>query len=118
MTRLLGGTVGGSFLYVMTSPNYLTSLAQLESIENSARSVGSGTVPWCYLRFLGLLYKASVQLVCRALHPVLISSFRRERRTRVAIFFGGAALAGAFGGILAFAINKMDGIDGRAGWQW
>jgi len=43
---------------------------------------------------------------------------RRERRARVAIFFGGAALAGAFGGILAFAINKMNGIDGREGWQW
>lgn len=45
-------------------------------------------------------------------------SFRRERRARVAIFFGGAALAGAFGGILAFAIGKMNGIGGRQGWQW
>ncbi|KAJ3722074.1 major facilitator superfamily domain-containing protein [Lentinula guzmanii] len=43
---------------------------------------------------------------------------RRERRARVAIFFGGAALAGAFGGILAFAIGKMEGIGGRRGWQW
>jgi MFS family permease len=37
---------------------------------------------------------------------------------RVAIFFGGAALAGAFGGVLAFAIGKMNGIGGRQGWQW
>ncbi|KZP33539.1 MFS general substrate transporter [Athelia psychrophila] len=60
---------------------------------------------------------------------------RRERGWRVAIFFGGAALAGAFGGkgssasaksivayhsagILAYAIGKMDGIGGRRGWQW
>jgi len=56
--------------------------------------------------FPGVIYVFSVYYI------------RRERRTRVAIFFGGAALAGAFGGILAFAINKMDGIDGRAGWQW
>ncbi|KIM77228.1 hypothetical protein PILCRDRAFT_12219 [Piloderma croceum F 1598] len=43
---------------------------------------------------------------------------RRERSWRVAIFFGGAALAGAFGGILAYSIGKMDGIGGRRGWQW
>ncbi|KZS90534.1 MFS general substrate transporter [Sistotremastrum niveocremeum HHB9708] len=43
---------------------------------------------------------------------------RRERHWRVAVFFGGAALAGAFGGILAFAIGKMDGIGGRQGWAW
>ncbi|KAK0464541.1 major facilitator superfamily domain-containing protein [Desarmillaria tabescens] len=43
---------------------------------------------------------------------------RRERGYRVAIFFGGAALAGAFGGILAYAIDKMEGVGGRRGWQW
>ncbi|ESK95026.1 mfs transporter [Moniliophthora roreri MCA 2997] len=43
---------------------------------------------------------------------------RGERSARVAIFFGGAALAGAFGGILAFAIGKMEGIDGKRGWAW
>ncbi|KAK0439771.1 major facilitator superfamily domain-containing protein [Armillaria borealis] len=43
---------------------------------------------------------------------------RRERGYRVAIFFGGAALAGAFGGIFAYAIGKMEGVGGRRGWQW
>ncbi|KAJ6613320.1 MFS general substrate transporter [Mycena sp. CBHHK59/15] len=43
---------------------------------------------------------------------------RHERSWRVAIFFGGAALAGAFGGILAFGIGKMDGVGGRKGWEW
>ncbi|PPQ85045.1 hypothetical protein CVT24_010230 [Panaeolus cyanescens] len=43
---------------------------------------------------------------------------RHERSWRVAIFFGGAALAGAFGGILAYAIGRMDGIGGRTGWEW
>ncbi|KAL0961157.1 hypothetical protein HGRIS_006129 [Hohenbuehelia grisea] len=43
---------------------------------------------------------------------------RSERSWRVAIFFGGAALAGAFGGILAYAIAKMEGIGGKRGWQW
>ena len=43
---------------------------------------------------------------------------RHERSWRVAIFFGGAALAGAFGGVLAYAIGKMHGAGGRTGWEW
>ncbi|KZT25394.1 MFS general substrate transporter [Neolentinus lepideus HHB14362 ss-1] len=43
---------------------------------------------------------------------------RRERHWRVAVFFGGAALAGAFGGVLAYLIGLMDGVDGRRGWNW
>ncbi|KAF7299548.1 hypothetical protein HMN09_00960000 [Mycena chlorophos] len=43
---------------------------------------------------------------------------RQERSWRVSIFFGGAALAGAFGGILAYGIGKMDGVGGRSGWAW
>jgi MFS family permease len=29
-----------------------------------------------------------------------------------------ASMGGAFSGLLAFAIEKMDGIGGRKGWQW
>jgi len=43
---------------------------------------------------------------------------RRERSWRVAVFFGGAALAGAFGGIFAYTIGLMNGVGGRKGWQW
>ncbi|KAJ8596566.1 MFS general substrate transporter [Rhizopogon salebrosus TDB-379] len=43
---------------------------------------------------------------------------RRERSWRVAVFFGGSALAGAFGGILAYLIGLMDGVGGKRGWQW
>ncbi|KAG2136735.1 major facilitator superfamily domain-containing protein, partial [Suillus clintonianus] len=43
---------------------------------------------------------------------------RHERSWRVAIFFGGAAISGAFGGIFAYSIGLMDGVGGRRGWQW
>lgn len=37
---------------------------------------------------------------------------------RYAIFFNSVTLAGAFGSLLASAIDLMDGIHGYAGWQW
>lgn len=43
---------------------------------------------------------------------------RKEQNVRIAIFFAGATLAGAFGGILAFGIRHMAGVGGRGGWAW
>jgi MFS family permease len=37
---------------------------------------------------------------------------------RQALFFAAASVAGAFSGLLAFAIAKMDGVGGLAGWRW
>ncbi|KAI8140516.1 major facilitator superfamily domain-containing protein [Fennellomyces sp. T-0311] len=43
---------------------------------------------------------------------------RREQTTRIACFFGSSTLAGAFGGVLAYGIIHMDGLQGLSGWQW
>ncbi|KAI0160240.1 MFS general substrate transporter [Xylariaceae sp. FL1272] len=43
---------------------------------------------------------------------------RSEFGIRAAIFFSAAALAGSFGGLLAAAIEKLDGKGGLAGWRW
>ncbi|KAI5359926.1 putative major facilitator superfamily, MFS transporter superfamily [Septoria linicola] len=43
---------------------------------------------------------------------------RSELGLRLSIFFANAALAGSFGGLLAAAIAKMDGLGGKAGWAW
>lgn len=37
---------------------------------------------------------------------------------RVGLFFGAASLAGAFSGLLAYAISFMSGTDGLLGWSW
>ena len=42
----------------------------------------------------------------------------RELQFRQAIFFTGASLSGAFSGLLATAIRKMDGMQGQEGWRW
>ena len=41
-----------------------------------------------------------------------------EALRRYAIFLNSVTLAGAFGSLLATAINLMDGVRGYAGWQW
>ncbi|KAL2140004.1 hypothetical protein VTI28DRAFT_4398 [Corynascus sepedonium] len=43
---------------------------------------------------------------------------RRERQFRISLFFGFAALAGSFGGILAYGIGKMAGVVWENGWRW
>ncbi|KAF2964218.1 hypothetical protein GQX73_g9346 [Xylaria multiplex] len=43
---------------------------------------------------------------------------RSEFGIRAAIFFSAAALAGSFGGLLAAAIEKLDGKGGLEGWRW
>jgi MFS family permease len=43
---------------------------------------------------------------------------RFELQRRMAVFYVAASLAGAFSGLLAFGIEKLDGRSGIAGWQW
>lgn len=43
---------------------------------------------------------------------------RHELQVRVGLFFSAAALSGAFSGLLAAAIQQMDGIGNLRGWQW
>ncbi|KAL6237831.1 hypothetical protein BDW75DRAFT_248305 [Aspergillus navahoensis] len=43
---------------------------------------------------------------------------RHLAQYRQAMFFSAASVAGAFSGILAWAIAKMDGVGNYAGWRW
>ncbi|GAA5862359.1 hypothetical protein JCM8547_007615 [Rhodosporidiobolus lusitaniae] len=43
---------------------------------------------------------------------------RKERHWRVAVFFGGAALAGAFGGVLAWGIGHIHTPNALPNWAW
>ncbi|KAL3441528.1 major facilitator superfamily domain-containing protein [Aspergillus insuetus] len=43
---------------------------------------------------------------------------KNETQTRIALFYTARALAGAFSGVLAFGIAKMDGVGGLEGWRW
>jgi len=43
---------------------------------------------------------------------------RHEIQLRQTLFFSAASIAGAFSGLLAFGISKMDGVGGQEGWRW
>ncbi|KAK4055978.1 hypothetical protein OIO90_002972 [Microbotryomycetes sp. JL221] len=43
---------------------------------------------------------------------------RTESNFRISLFFSSATLAGAFGGILAYGLSRMDGVGGRPGWSY
>lgn len=43
---------------------------------------------------------------------------RHEAQKRYSFFFSSTTLAGAFGGLLASAIGKMDHVAGYRGWRW
>jgi MFS family permease len=43
---------------------------------------------------------------------------RSEAQRRYSFFFSSTSLAGAFGGLLAAAIGKMNGMRGYLGWRW
>lgn len=43
---------------------------------------------------------------------------RREIALRVGYLFVSAAISGSVGGLLAYGIGFMDGLDGQRGWRW
>ncbi|KAI9272730.1 major facilitator superfamily domain-containing protein [Phascolomyces articulosus] len=43
---------------------------------------------------------------------------KNEQARRIAIFYGCSTCAGAFGGVLAYGLMKLDGRQGLSGWQW
>ncbi|CAO3563424.1 unnamed protein product [Mortierella alpina] len=65
--------------------------------------------------FLGLaesgLFPGSVYLIS-------LWYTRGEQALRNGLFFSTATMAGAFGGVLAYGIAQMDGVQGLHGWQW
>ncbi|KZP18813.1 MFS general substrate transporter [Athelia psychrophila] len=65
--------------------------------------------------FLGL---AEAGLVPGVTYYISLWYPRAEQAKRVAIFFSAATVAGAFGGLLAYGIERMEGVGGLHGWQW
>ncbi|EGO22462.1 hypothetical protein SERLADRAFT_416918 [Serpula lacrymans var. lacrymans S7.9] len=66
------------------------------------------------------LYKVWCTITAASLKTEVYFSWykRSEFGVRAAIFFSAATVSGAFGGLLAAAISKMDGVGGKPAWAW
>lgn len=62
----------------------------------------------------------SIPTIANTIHQYYLTMWycRHEIQVRTALFFSAASIAGAFSGLLAFAIAKMDGVGGLEGWRW
>ncbi|KAI8443353.1 major facilitator superfamily domain-containing protein, partial [Phakopsora pachyrhizi] len=93
-------------------PTIVTLWGLITTMEGFVKSYG-GLIAARF--FLGL--------VEGGMFPALVlylSSFytRHELQLRIALFFSAASLSGAFSGLLAFALIRLDGKAGLAGWSW
>lgn len=82
--------------------------------------IGTGfmhTAGQMYASRLLLGFFESGMFPCMALY---LSTFYKptEQAVRVSYLLVAAALSGAFGGLFAYALLKMDGVGGLAGWRW
>ncbi|TDZ36770.1 putative transporter [Colletotrichum spinosum] len=100
----------------MTPRILLTSLCVIWSVA----TIFSG-----FIHNVGGLYAVRLILgACEAglfpaLNLYLTMVYKREEQAkRVSYLFVCTAIAGAFGGLLAYSILKMDGIAGYEGWRW
>lgn len=80
---------------------------------------------------MGLVHNTEGLIGCRVLLGIfeagivpgciyLISMYykRYEVQWRMSLFFSASILAGAFSGLLAFAIANMGGVGGLESWRW
>lgn len=79
--------------------------------------VEAGISPGCYYIIVMYVPHLSHQIII-ALSVSIRWYKRSEAQKRFTAFFGSTSLAGTFGGLLAYAVAKLDGKVGLASWQW
>lgn len=71
----------------------------------------------------GVAYYLTMWYCTKEIQWVSVMNHSFERlliilQQRQGLFFSAASMAGAFSGLLAYAIVKMNGVGGLAGWRW
>lgn len=105
----------------ISSDSRITSYPQLVGVRICLGVAESGLV-------CGIFYLYALQSQSRVASPDLFHPHCDYRyslwypkymlQTRIAMFWAGAGLSGAFSGLLAFCISFMSGTAGLLGWSW
>uniref|UniRef100_A0A093XSM8 Putative transporter C11D3.18C n=1 Tax=Talaromyces marneffei PM1 TaxID=1077442 RepID=A0A093XSM8_TALMA len=112
------GNIGNAKIEGMLTDLHMTgqqySLAHIDG--NCAELSWSFGVP--YFPGSGCLYRAEAGLYPGIAYYITLWYPRDRAQYRQALFFSAASVAGAFSGLLAYGIAKMNGVGGYAGWRW
>ncbi|KAH8670795.1 MFS transporter [Xylariales sp. PMI_506] len=107
--------------------NWLLSKAQRPSVFLGIMIIAWGivmTLSGVVQNFAGLVATRIFLGFCEAgffpgaIYLVSLWYLPNESQTRIAIFYCSSAAAGAFSGLLAYAIANMDGLGGYRAWRW
>jgi len=116
VTYVLLESVWAVLMKKLTPRNILTGLCIVWSLT---------TIFTGFIQSVPALYATRLILgACEAglfpcLNLYLTMVYRREEQAkRVSYLLSCAAISGAVGGLLAYAILHMDGVAGKAGWRW
>ncbi|KAF7188316.1 MFS-type transporter cnsO [Pseudocercospora fuligena] len=104
----------------------------LKKFKRPSTYLGILVVAWgIVMTFTGLVKNFAGLMVVRIMLGIAEAGFfpgavylitrwyaQRQVQTRLALFYCASALSGAFSGLLAFAIAKMDGVGNKPGWAW
>lgn len=95
---------------------WLSCLLASVSVIQICASLQSSYGGWISFRFLLGIVEAGIFPGC----SFVLSSWYapKEVHTRMAFFYSGASLAGAFSGLLAYAIGQLDHTWGYRGWRF
>ena len=121
-----------SILFVTYILSELPSNLILKKYVRPSRWIAFITTSWGIIATLtGVVQNYAGLIVCRlflglvegGLFPgcaIYLTFFytKRELALRIGYLFVSAALAGACGGLLAYAVGFMDGLAGQSGWRW
>lgn len=78
----------------------------------------TGMFPGCVFEFPATRFDFFADLCVLGFYLIGMWYRRSEAQKRYTFFFSSTTLAGAFGGLLASAIGKMNGMRGYRGWRW
>ena len=95
---------------------YLSSLMLVWGIMNMCMGFVQTYEALVGLRFLLGIFEAGV--LPGIIYVTSMYYKRHEYQKRMSFFFCSTVVAGAFGGLLAFAIAKLGGTNGYAAWRW
>ncbi|CAD0095469.1 unnamed protein product [Aureobasidium mustum] len=109
----MGGHDYNIALFVFFIPYILLEVPSIATIGQGLVKTFEGLVA---MRVLVGIFEAGLFPGC----VYLISMYyqRYELQWRLSLFFSASILAGGFGGLLAYALAKMNGIGGYSGWRW